>query len=255
MNAIDTPPRDERAGPAASGSPRPPLPPRPLWRMRVLGGLQLQGPGPAPAPRLPIKLRQFLLHLLYARLRGPLGMAEICDALWQDSDGPAARSNLYSSVHRLRHLLGSHQVLHVEDSWVWLDAQLIEVDLDRLRVLRERLSGLHPLGADALWDMGAELLLLTRAGGLTPPGPHDRPSSGILRHALLYWRNTTRELAYPLDAAGHTELAIRLCERFTEFGGVDEGLLALWTQLLRQSGQHIASRHVDEQYGPQCRPL
>jgi DNA-binding SARP family transcriptional activator len=228
---------------------------RPLWRVRVMGGLQLHNLRDSQPLKLPVKLRQFLLHLLYARLRGPMSMAEICDTLWLDSDGSAARNNLYSAVHRLRQHLGSSQALHVEDSWVWLDEQLLEVDLDRLRAIREALGGLHPLGADALQDLGTELLVLTRSGGLLPPGTLERPPIGVLRNALLCWRSTTRELACQLDASGRTTLAIRLCERFTEYGVVDEGLLDLWTQLLIKSGQHIAARHVAEQYGPQCRTL
>ncbi len=215
----------------------------PRWRVQVFGGLRVQCESSGMTLLLHGRQRELLTLLVLDRLRPRVSASRYSDALWPDSDGAAARSNLDSTVHRLRRLLGSPQALRVHDGSVWLDPVVCRTDVEELAGILRAIDAFPSMDVADLRRHAAQLLQLTSPGGLQlAPGDAARPVAYL-------WRAVTRELALRLDAAGHTLDAMRLCERYLTGSESDSGLLSLWVDMLERSGRPIAAEHVREEFG------
>ena len=110
------------------------------WPVRIstLGAVRIEGlAAPAKAGvRTPHKPIELLLALVAF---GGRDVAEgtICDALWPDAEGDAARRALDVTLHRVRRLFGDVNAvtlvagrLGVDDSRIWIDVRALERVLD-----------------------------------------------------------------------------------------------------------------------------
>jgi ATP/maltotriose-dependent transcriptional regulator MalT/DNA-binding SARP family transcriptional activator len=125
-------------------------------RIRVLDGfaLQLADAGADTRRRkAPHRLLQ-LLKVLAAHGGRAVAAERLCDAVWPDADGDAARRLLDTSLSRLRRLLRHEDAVQVQAGMVSLDPHRVQVDL---QVFADRLERLErePVGTPA-WAACAE---------------------------------------------------------------------------------------------------
>jgi DNA-binding SARP family transcriptional activator len=124
---------------------QPPLPPLgcPRWpwplRVTTLGRFAIMRDGqelrfPAKAPRTVLQLFKAIIAA------GPAGIPEsrLCDWIWPEADGDAARGSLDTTLHRLRKLLGVEGAvslregrLEIDPAHCWVDAHGFEALLER----------------------------------------------------------------------------------------------------------------------------
>ncbi len=219
------------------------------WEVYLFGGLRVRAADDHGWLRLQGKQRELLTLLAFDRLCNRTAVTRYCDALWPESDGAAARSNLDSAIHRLRKTFDCAPAVRVCDGSVWLDEEVCMTDLDMLCRLDAELDAREQISGEELQSMATELLKLSEAGGLVDDERQSRSPVGKgLNVALYLWRTVTRELALRLQAAGMTRRATRLCERCIGKGGNDAALLQLWIRLLECSGQPIAAIYVHEEF-------
>ncbi len=114
--------------PAPPGALHDPRWPRPV-RVHALGRFDifvndtlLTAPG--RAQRRPIELLQALIA--FGADRVPV--ARLCDALWPELDGDAARQAFKVALHRLRRMLGAAGVIQIHNDLASLDPGLVWVD-------------------------------------------------------------------------------------------------------------------------------
>jgi hypothetical protein len=215
----------------------------PRWRLQVFGGLRVQCESSGESLLLHGRQRELLTLLVLDRLRPRVSATRYSDALWPDSDGAAARSNLDSAIYRLRRLLGCAQALRVHEGSVWLDPDVCSTDVEELATILRAIDACPSMDVSDLRLHATHLLQLTAPGGLQL-APCD-----AVRPVAYLWRAVTRELVLRLDAAGHTLDAMRLCERYLTGSESDSGLLSLWVDMLERSGRSIAAEHVREEFG------
>lgn len=213
------------------------------WRVQLFGGLRVQACQDGEPLVLQGRQRDLLALLVCDSLRPRSAASRYCDALWPDSDGAAARSNLDSAIHRLRRSLGSPQAIHVSDGLVWLDPRLCVTDVGELAGIARQLESDGGASVAELCHRAAQVLHITAAGGLPPDYKE------VSRPVAYLWRSVTRELVLRLDGAGRTIDAMRLCERYLTTAESDPGLLKLWVDMLERSGRSIAAEHVREEFG------
>ena len=112
------------------------------WTVRVstLGALRIEGlPPPAkPGLRTPQKPIDLLLAVVALGDRD-VPEASVCDALWPDAEGDAARRALDVTLHRTRRLFADANAvtlaagkLQVDDKKIWIDVRALEPLLDRI---------------------------------------------------------------------------------------------------------------------------
>lgn len=129
----------------------PPAPDLQAWpwpvRMQVLDGFTVTIDGDAQALR-----RRKSPHRLLELLKALVGMGGhevpstwLCDAVWPDAEGDAARRSLETSLSRLRKLLGSDDALQLRAGKVSLDASRVWLDLTAFAY---RLRGLADIESD-----------------------------------------------------------------------------------------------------------
>ncbi len=136
----------------------PPVPPLafPQWpwplRVTTLGRFAIARDGqellfPAKAPRTVLLLFKAIIAA------GPSGIPEsrLCDWIWPEADGDAARGSLDTTLHRLRKLLGVERSvilregrLEIDPAHCWVDAHGFEILLERsTEGLREKALALY----------------------------------------------------------------------------------------------------------------
>lgn len=133
------------------------------------------------AQRRPIELLQALIA--FGADRVPV--VTLCDALWPDLDGDAARQAFKVALHRLRRLLGASGSVQIRNELASLDPAIVWVDVLALNAWLRRTDALEggmrrqapipgPLfpGVEAPWAMGArrelERVLAARAARMAP---------------------------------------------------------------------------------------
>ncbi len=112
------------------------------WPVRIstLGALRIEGlPPPArPGLRTPQKPIDLLLAIVAFGDRD-VAEASVCDALWPDAEGDAARRALDVTLHRTRRLFADANAvtlafgkLQVDDRKIWIDVRALEQLLDQM---------------------------------------------------------------------------------------------------------------------------
>lgn len=112
------------------------------WSVRIsmMGGLRVEGlPTPArPGLRTPQKPIELVLAIVALGDQG-VDESSVCDALWPDADGDAARRSLDVTLHRARRLFANPDVvtlaagkLKVDDTRIWIDVRALDQLLDRM---------------------------------------------------------------------------------------------------------------------------
>ena len=132
-----------------------------LWpwpvRIRLLGAFSITLAGaPAPAVRKESRKPQDLLKLLLVLAPaggGAVPVDRLCNALWPDAEGDAARNTFDNTLHRLRKLLGAERLL-LQAGGLALDSSSCWTDL---AALQAGLAGLDDLLADANAATDADL--------------------------------------------------------------------------------------------------
>ena len=113
------------------------------WELRIeaLQGFAVRRDGKPPeAGRKVQKKPQELLKLLVARGPGGMQPDALAERLWPDADGDAARQSLKVTLHRVRRLLGSADVVTQRDERVSLNPSRVFVDAWALGRLLDRLE-------------------------------------------------------------------------------------------------------------------
>jgi len=198
------------------------------WPVRIstLGGLRIEGlPRPArPGVRTPHKPIELLLAIVALGDRD-VPEASLCDALWPEAEGDAARSALDVTLHRTRRLFAdvsavtlSAGKLQVDDRKIWIDVRALEQLLDRIADAHE------PAPADL-----DRLLNLYRGPFLrdeTAPWAVKRRTQLRRRFAAVVVQRL-RALVEQGDSARALPLALRACEAEPD----DSSLAALLAQV------------------------
>jgi len=94
--------------------------------------------------------RELMLAIL-ARRGLPISHLEVCDALWPDAEGDAARRAFDTTLHRLRHWLEVPNAISLSQGQLSLDFQHCTLDVRELeRILDARNTEPASAGVDAL---------------------------------------------------------------------------------------------------------
>ena len=105
----------------------------PLWpwpiKLNLLGRFEvLLGDAPLESSRKPAKKPLALLKALACAGGNAVPVAQLLDWLWPESEADAAQKALDMALHRLRGLLGAHDVVRLADGRMSLDPTQIRVD-------------------------------------------------------------------------------------------------------------------------------
>jgi LuxR family maltose regulon positive regulatory protein len=129
--------------------------------VRTLGALRIVREGEelrisGKAPQRPLEL----LRALVAYGGRHVPTARLTDALWPDADADSAQQALDTNLLRLRRLLGSPELVVVEDARVSLDEAQCVVDVWRLERLLDRIEAALQRRAEAseLGRLGLEII-------------------------------------------------------------------------------------------------
>lgn len=221
---------------------QPPIPPLhcPHWpwplRVTTLGRFAILRDGqellfPAKAPRTVLLLFKAIIAA------GPSGISEsrLCDGIWPESDGDAARRSLDTTLHRLRKLLAAEGAvvlregrLGIDPARCWVDAHGFEalVEHPDHRLLEQALAlyqGPFLEDLDTPWARSYRSLLEEKflkgilAQGLRIEGRSDLPSAIACYERGLKAVPLSEELYRRLMAAhgsrGHAAEALRIFGR------------------------------------------
>jgi ATP/maltotriose-dependent transcriptional regulator MalT/DNA-binding SARP family transcriptional activator len=142
---------------------RPPSPDIEHWpwpvRLHVLDGFRLlvaDDPLAARRRKSPHRLLE-LLQALAAFGGREVPAERLCDAVWPDADGDAARRSLDTSLSRLRKLLRHEDAVQVQAGKVSLDPHVVQLDLQVFAARLERLERERP--GTSSWAAAAERAL------------------------------------------------------------------------------------------------
>ena len=98
-----------------------------MYRLRLLGGLELEGPSGPLSGRVVQRRQLALLALLAASLGGGLSRDKLLGYLWPESNEERARHRLSDTLHVIRKALGegavlvSGELLRLNPELVWTD--------------------------------------------------------------------------------------------------------------------------------------
>lgn len=217
-------------------------------RVRVLGGFELVRDG-APL-RFTGKAQQRpldLLKLLVALGGREVDVETICDALWPDAEGAAAKTSFDSTLFRLRKLLDVEDLLTLAAGKLSLASGLAWSDLD---ALERALDALPPRDADpAALQRAAGRLLDAWRGPLLGDEPHPwalRPREALRARAI----GAVLGLGERLEQAGDPAAAAALYRRGLQADDLAESLHRALMRALAAAGQPAealnAFRHCRE---------
>ena len=93
-----------------------------------------------------------LLKVLIALGGRQVHQDKLAEILWPDADGDTGRSNLQSSLHRLRKLLGGHESLALHDGLLSLNEHYCRLDIWTLEDLQGEIAEAlkNPVSTDQL---------------------------------------------------------------------------------------------------------
>jgi DNA-binding SARP family transcriptional activator len=207
------------------------------WPIKIhtLGGFEVELEGnrvgfSAKAPRKMLGLLKALICL------GGREVADfqLIDALWQDTEGDAARDAFGVAMHRLRKALGNTDAIQVKEGRVSLNLRVVWVDA----LAFERLANetLGPANAEA--HARVERALALYQGGLLP-GDSEEPWSAPMRERLrAKFVHLVGVAGERLEQAGMWQQAIALYLR-----GLDaDELTESFYQGLMRCHQHMGRR-------------
>jgi DNA-binding SARP family transcriptional activator len=134
----------------------------------------------------------------------------LCDAVWPDADGDAARRSLDTSLSRLRQLLRHEDAIEAQAGKVSLNRHLVRLDL---RSFANRLSALarEAPGSPAWASTAEKALALYRR----PLLAGESESAWLLAerdHWRRRWKTLVRQLVDHYRAAGQADSARRVIE-------------------------------------------
>lgn len=224
----------------------------PAWpyrlRVRVLGGFELVRDGEplrftGKAQQRPLDL----LKLLVALGGRDVEIETVCDALWPDAEGAAAKTSFDSTLFRLRKLLDVEDVLTLSAGKLSLAPGLAWTDVDAL--LRE-IDALPPRDADpAALRRAAGRLLDAWRGPLLGDEPHPwvlRPRDALRGRAVA----AVLILGERLEQADDPQGAAALYRRGLAADDLSESLHRALMRALAAAGQTAealnAFRHCRE---------
>ncbi len=107
-----------------------------MYRLRLLGGLELEGPSGPLSGRVVQRRQLALLALLAASLGGGLSRDKLLGYLWPESNEERARHRLSDTLHVIRKALGegavlvSGELLRLNPELVWTDVCEMEAALE-----------------------------------------------------------------------------------------------------------------------------
>ena len=151
----------------------------------VLNGVPLRFKGRAPARSLE------LLAALVAAGEGGMSSGRVADQLWPDADGFDAHRAFTTTLHRLRRLLGVHEVVRLcagrltldpqictVDAWVFERALRGAADADAIEAVLDTYTGPFLADDESPWALTArerlEALIARKAGRVPVSGPRSR---------------------------------------------------------------------------------
>lgn len=223
--------------------PAPASPPEWPWplRLRCFGGFTVERHGEVlsfqrKAQKRPLML---LMALVAAGGRG-VSSASLAERLWPDADGDAARGALATTVFRLRHLLGEHDVLEQREGKLSLDPQRVFVDVWYFEQLVDLIADGKPGDPRPL----ARRLLDCYAGPFLAQEDDAAwilPARERLRTAFL---RAVERLGAAMERAGAVDEAAQLYARGVEADPLAESLYRSHMLVLRQLGRRAEALEV-----------
>lgn len=159
-------------------------------------------------------------------------MQSVIAALWPDAEGDQARTSFDTTLHRLRKMLGSDEVLVLEQGRLTLDPARCWTDVRALEQLEASMNGQPHLEAQALLDLYRGPFLASEDEASWLLATRERARSRFVRMA--------DRLGETLVGAGEVDAAIDLLRRGIEIEPLEE---ALYRQLMRV--QLSRGRHAE----------
>ena len=120
-------------------------------RFETLGGARVLRAG-LPLKAGTTRTRELLLCIL-ARAGLPISHLEICDALWPEADGDAARRAFDTTLHRLRHWLDAPNVIALSMGQLKLDFEHCTLDVRELELILAAPAEPQPASVDTLMKL------------------------------------------------------------------------------------------------------
>jgi DNA-binding SARP family transcriptional activator len=132
-------------------------------RIQTLGQFQVlvEGRPLHPGPKTPKKVLSMLKAIIALGGR-KVSETELTDRLWPDSDGDTAHRSFATTLHRLRKLIGRHEVIDLSEGRLSLHPGYVWVDVWAFEDLVGR--------AEAAWEKGGAKTGALNAVGLTQRG-------------------------------------------------------------------------------------
>lgn len=105
--------------------------------IQSFGGLRIfLGEAELVFPKKPPYRLLSMIKLMIASGGTKVPVNGMCDALWETADGDAAINKFYTSVHRLRKMLGSNSILQAKNL-ISFNRECVDLDIWRLQRLCE----------------------------------------------------------------------------------------------------------------------
>jgi DNA-binding SARP family transcriptional activator len=193
-------------------------------RIRTLGAFAIEREGAPPAAaRKESRKPMDLLKLLVALGGDNVPVARLCACLWPDAPGDAARNSFDNTLHRLRKLLGGDRHLVLRAGSLSLEASTCWTDVAALEVcLAAAPAAADDAGAVSAW---VDAVLALYQGAFL--AGDDELAEVLVARERIESRVTRQVVAQGarLEAAGHTEAAVRLYRRLVELQPLAEDLV------------------------------
>ena len=218
----------------------------PQWpwpiRIRTLGQFAVERDGEADKPaRKESRKPLDLLKLLLASEGKAVGVTHLCNALWPEAEGDAARNSFDNALHRLRKLLGGDRHVQLQSGGLMLDTASCWTDVAALSACLARMEA--RLG-DPVYDVDASLLIAFADRALTLyQGDFLAGEDSLLdvqqarERIRARWTRQLGEAGAHLQASGQPAQAARIYQRVTEQQPLAEDIYRRLIQCLIAQGR------------------
>jgi ATP/maltotriose-dependent transcriptional regulator MalT/DNA-binding SARP family transcriptional activator len=205
-------------------------------RIRALGGFELSGESIAisTSRRAPVRVLE-LLKTIVALGGRAVPRADLCDALWPESDGDAANRAFEVTLSRLRKLLGGADAIHVHDGRISLNPAKTWLDIWAFESAAEGLDANH--GSESVREEVFRAVRQLYRGHLLS-GESDNPAWFGMREAIRQkWLACVFALGRANIAAARWDEAAAIYGDALEREPAAEGLWQALIDCLKRGGK------------------
>ncbi len=213
------------------------------WKIQIklFGQFRLFIDGVEWLPSRKSQQRPLAILKLLAFNTGGIHQETLADILWADSEGDSVIQTLHTTLHRLRKLIGSHEVIVLKNGILRLNAKLVHVDVASFQMLcQEKLDNKKTMSTyreiDQYYSQGI-LLGETETSWLIP----------IRDKIKMEFLNFLYRVADFMEQRGDRDNSIHIYQQAITVNDCVERSYQKLIQLYIDEGLHAEAMHTYEQ--------